>query len=187
MPRDPLEPAADILHHAAPFGAEQGHEAAFAKLVAKLRTEDRAQRLADPVGRARGDVHAQRIDDAIAREGVDLEPQLVGAEHLLALHVDGQHALVDPHEALGERDSEGESGAGASELASRNVAIDDAHRLAEAHDDPLAGLGDDRDAAQQGQQQREGEERAQHRVAADEIGHRLAPDCARRWTSGSGR
>ena len=49
-------------------------------------------------------IHAQRIDDAVAREGVDLEPPLVGRQHLLALHVDVAHALVDPHDVLGERD-----------------------------------------------------------------------------------
>ena len=54
---------------------------------------------------AGADVHQQRIDDPVAGEGVDLEPALVGRQHLLALHVDVLHALVDPHDLLGERNA----------------------------------------------------------------------------------
>ena len=54
---------------------------------------------------AGANIHQQRIDDPVAGEGVDLEPALVGRQHLLALHVDVLDALVDPHDLLGERDA----------------------------------------------------------------------------------
>ena len=48
--------------------------------------------------------------DPIAGERVNLESALVGRNHLLPLHVDVLNALVDPHDLLGERNAEGESG-----------------------------------------------------------------------------
>src|SRR3546814_14771433 len=47
---------------------------------------DRAQCRGDVLAVLGGDHHAQRIDDPVTRERVDLEPQLVGRQHLLALH-----------------------------------------------------------------------------------------------------
>ena len=64
----------------------------------------------------------QRIDDAVAGEGVDLEPQLVGREHRLPLHVEIEHALVDPDDLLDERDARDQAGAGPAELLVRAVA-----------------------------------------------------------------
>src|SRR3546814_13543603 len=51
-------------------------------------------------------VHAHRIGDAKTREGVDLQPLLVGRQHLLALHVHAEDALVDILDAVGERSEE---------------------------------------------------------------------------------
>ena len=79
-----------------------------AKLVANFRAEDRPQLLGQLLLGAGADVHQQRIDDPVAGEGVDLEPALVGRQHLLALHVDVLDALVDPHDLLGERNAAGD-------------------------------------------------------------------------------
>ena len=55
----------------------------------------------------------------IARIGIDLEPQLVGRQHLLPLHVEIEHALVDPDDPLDERDARDQAGAGLAEIARR--------------------------------------------------------------------
>ena len=99
-----LSERADIVHHALPFGREQGGEGRSAELVADFRAEDRPKLVGQLLLVAGANVHQQRIDDAVAGEGVDLEPALVGRQHLLALHVDIEHALVDPHHLLGERE-----------------------------------------------------------------------------------
>ena len=92
--------------------------------------------------------HPQRIDDAEAREGVDLEPQLVGRQHLLAVHVDVEHALVDPHDAS-TNGMRAIRPAPVGRSAFALLAVDDAHRLAEADDDRLLGFGHDREGAEQ--------------------------------------
>ena len=96
---DAVERVSDIVHHLAALGAEQGRERPPAELVAQRRAEDRPQLLADILLGSRGDIHAQRVDDPVAGIGVDLEPQLVGRQHLLVLHLDRLDALVDPDDA----------------------------------------------------------------------------------------
>ena len=114
-------------------------------------------------------IHPQRIDDPIAGKGIDLEPQLVGRQHLLRCHVDIADALVDPHELLGERNAPGDAGARRADRPAGLVAVEDPHRLAEADDDRLLGFRDDRDAAEQHEQQQEGRDDGDERAAADEV------------------
>ena len=94
-------------------GVSSDANCTLAELVAHLRAEDRLELVRQLLLGPCTDIHQQRIDDAVAREGVDLEPALVGRQHLLALHVDVLHALVDPDDLIDERNREGEAGAGA--------------------------------------------------------------------------
>src|SRR3546814_2905724 len=88
------------------------------------RTEDCRQLLLQPLlGPDRG-VHPHRIGDAKAREGVDLQTLLVGRQHLLALHVDAQDALVDLLDRIGEGHTDDEPGARAAEILSRLIPVD---------------------------------------------------------------
>jgi hypothetical protein len=112
---DPVQRVLDIVHHLAALGAEQGGEGLAAELVAQRRGEDRPQLVRDVLRGLRRDVHAQRIDDPVAGEGVDLQPLLVGGEHLLVVHPDRLDALVDPDDLLEEGDARGEAGAGLAE------------------------------------------------------------------------
>ena len=136
---------------------------------------------------AGADVHQQRVDDAIAGEGIDFEAALVGRENLLALHVHVLHALVDPHDLLGERKAPGYAGARRADRPAAFVAVEYPHRLSEADDDGLLGLGHDREAAEDDEQENEPDDAQEERAAADEFRH-----CGRScgcdlWTCGSGR
>ena len=126
---------------ALPLGREQRRERLLAELVADFRAEDRPQLLVELLLGAGADVHQQRIDDPVAREGIDLEPALVGREDLLALHVDVLDALVDPDDLVDERDAEGDARARGADRPAGLVLVEDPHRLAEADDDRLLGLG----------------------------------------------
>ena len=141
------------------------------RMYIAARSEERVEQALKPILGARRNIHPQRIDDAIAREGINLEPALVGREHLLALHVDIADALVDPHHVLDEGNGEVQPRLGRAELLAGPVAIDDPHRLAEADHDPLTSFGDDRYRSEDREQQSEGDDRAHQRMAADEGGH----------------
>ena len=88
--------------------------------------------------RARGEIHPQRIDHPVAGEGIDLEPALVGRQHLLLVHVEVAHPLVDPDGGLGEGQPPVDAGLAV-------LARGSGYRLAEAGDDRLLGFRDDDD------------------------------------------
>ena len=154
----------DIVHHRAALGREQGGEGALAELVAQRRTEDRRElRLQFILGADRG-VHAHRIGDAEARERVDLQPLLVGRQHLLALHVHAEDALVDILDPVGEGDAQDQPGARAAEILVRLVAVHRALDLAEAQDQRLLVLGHDRQRLRQDDEQRDDDDEQADRV-----------------------
>ena len=119
LPGDPVQRSAHVLHDALPLGREERGEGHLAELVADFRAEDRAKLLLELRLGSGANVHQQRIDDAVAGESVDLEPALVGRQHLLALHVDVEHALVDPHDLLGERKAPRDARAGRADRLAR--------------------------------------------------------------------
>ena len=80
-----------------------------------------------------GLIKEQGIGDAIAHVGVDLEPLVVGHQHLLRLAVEREDPFVDIDHGVGERPFEIETGR-ADQIA---------HRLAETQDERLFGGIDD--------------------------------------------
>ena len=98
------------------------------------------------LGGAGGADHLHRVDDAEAGIGIDVQPQLVGREHLLRFHVDRQQPLVHPHQPFGEGDAQRQAGSGLAEVGIGAEAVDDADRLAEAQHHGLLGLRDNDDA-----------------------------------------
>ncbi len=177
LARDAVERRPHVIHDALAFGGQQRGELDAPELVADFGAEDRAKLLAQLPLVPGANIHQGRIDDTIARERVDLEPALVGRQHLLALHVDVLDALVDPHELLGKRDTKVDPGARSTDRPSGFILVVDADWLTEAHDDGLLGLRNDRECAEQQEQQEEAGDGRNQRPAADEVGHWLGSRC----------
>ena len=100
------------------------------------------------IGRNRRCVGGKR-----ARERIDLQPQLIGRQHLLPLHLDRQDALIDPHDLVDERHAQDDARAGLSKGFARAIAVDDIFGVAEANDHALLGFRHDRDRAADDDQQ----------------------------------
>src|SRR3546814_2008186 len=139
-------------------------------------------------------VHPHRIGDAEAREGVYLQTLLVGRQHLLALHVDAQDALVDLLDRIGEGHTDDEPGARAAEILSRLIPVHRALDLTEAQDQRLLVLGNDRQRLRQEDDQHDGPDQQPHRVADQRFEHHSPPfvtasagGLLRRLISGSAR
>ena len=155
-----------------------------------------AQFFGQPFLGARRNEHAPRIDDAIASEGIDLEPQLIGRQHLLALHIDRQHALVDPDDLFGKGDAGDQPGARLAEIFLRLVTVHDADRFTKSDDHRLPGFGNDGERAADQDDQHDRRDRQRDRIARDHVHHWPSPagagagavePSARRLSSGKGR
>ena len=135
-----------------PVAGDDGLEIVGGEHLAHVRDEQRGQPVAGPVLVAHGLIHAQRIDDAVAGEGVDLEPLLVGGDHLLGRHVE----IEDPGVEIGHLLQEGD-------LPVQAWLFDHALRIAVLHHERLFGLVDREQAAaryraqdHEGEQQKNG-------------------------------
>ena len=150
LPRFAIKRGADFAHHLAAFRREQRLEGVAAQLLPQHRGKDRLELLDHLGGGAAGADHLHRIDDAEAGEGVDLQPEAIRGEHLLAVHLHREHASVDPDDILDERNAEGEAGAGVAEIRAGGEAVDHPDGVAEAHDHALFGFRNDDDAGGKG-------------------------------------
>ena len=187
-------PRYDVLQPEYNLYNRKDFEGPLAELVAQRRAEDRRELLLQPLLGADRGVHAHRIGDAETREGVDLEPLLVGRQHLLAFHVHAENALVDILDAVGEGHAQDEPGARMAEALLGLVAVHGALDLPKAEDQRLLVLGDDRKRLRQDDEQRDGADEQAQRMAEQALEHHWPPFAAasgaafaRRWTSFSGR
>ena len=115
----------------------------------------------------------------VPREGVDLEPALVGGQHLLAVHVDRLNSLVDPDDVFKERDAIVDARAGAAE---------DSAGLPNWTTTACFGFRHDGERGDGMNRQQDRNDAADQRALANEVGHWPAPFCCCDcfWTSGSG-
>src|SRR6202040_1403890 len=85
-----------------------------------------------PFGRANRLIEFERIDDPVAQEGIDIEPVIVGREHLLSRRLDNEEAIVEKNDILDE---------GVFEMKPwRGDETAPGDRLAETQDKRLLGL-----------------------------------------------
>ena len=143
MPRNPVESDANVVHNCTAFGAEQCRKRPLAKLVAQRRAENRAKCIGNIIFGPRRNYHFQRVDDAKAGERIDIQAQLVGRQHLLALHVNIAHALVDPYDLFEPGNDGDKACTRPPELFASLVTVDRPHRLTKAQHDALLGFGHD--------------------------------------------
>lgn len=87
-------------------------KSAAAEFLPDDRTED-SRELAFEIGDTARGLHQQhRVDHPVAAIGIDVEPQLIGREHLLRFHVEVHHPPVDQFDPLVDRDAEDDPRAG---------------------------------------------------------------------------
>jgi len=159
------------------FRGQERRELHPTEFIAHFRAKNRPELIRQLLLGTCTDIHQQRVDNAVTREGVDLEPALVGRQHLLALHVDVLHALVDPDQLIHERNPESEACAGSADRPAGLILVQDRNRLAEADDNRLLRLGHDWHACEHERQDDEAEGCRQQRVAANIVGHCCCSCC----------
>ena len=134
---------ADLGHQLGAVVAHDLRQVGLAEHAADRRVHDVAE-LA--VGLPRGLdrlVELERIDDSVAQEGVDLDPRVVGGQHLLVRRLQVEDALVEVDDVLDQRDLEVQPRLGDEAAAGDRLAEAQQQRLLRLRHDERAGEDDD--------------------------------------------